>query len=218
MFIVFIHIPHVCHLSAYPLFISFMQNSDTKTKIITTAIEMFSSKGFDKTTATLIANQCDISQASVFYHFKNKMNLFEASLEYIIKNNKDVFEHSEHSVNEEPIETLIRLLESNIKWAYKFPEQAKIILMLFNFSTWDDNFLSLSTRTIENGKNKVLSLLEEINQKQPINSEMDLEKLSQIIQQYINGVIFQLLAHKERSKVKSSFKKDLNIFINELLY
>lgn len=195
-----------------------MQTNNTKTKIITTAIEMFSSKGFDKTTATLIAQKCEISQASVFYHFKNKMTLFEATLDYIIKNNKDVFEHSEHSVNEEPIDKLVRLLESNIKWAYKFPEQAKIILMLFNFSTWDENFLKLSTNTIDNGRNKVLTLLNEINEANPIRTKMSLDKVSQIIQQYINGVIFQLLAHKDRSKVKSSFKKDLKLFISELLY
>lgn len=194
-----------------------MQNTDTKTKIIQTALELFSTKGFDKTTATLIAGKCDISQASVFYHYKNKMVLFEATLEYIIKNNKEVFEHYEHDLNEEPIDKLIRLLEANIRWAYKFPEQAKIILMLFNFSTWDDNFMNLSSRTINNGRDKVLGLLMEIKEQDKIKSDLELDALAQIIQQYINGVIFQLLAHKERSKIKSSFKKSITPFIFDLL-
>tara|TARA_B100001971_G_C18268010_1_gene596220 strand:- start:59464 stop:60174 length:711 start_codon:yes stop_codon:yes gene_type:complete len=207
----------ICQAYSFQLFIESMQNIDTKTKILLTAIELFSTKGFDKTTATLIAAKCDISQASVFYHFKNKMVLFEATLDYIISNNKDVFEHYEHAKNEEPVDKLIRLLEANIRWTYKFPEQAKIIIMLFNFSTWDENFTKLSTRTIENGKNKVLSLLNEISEKRTIKSALDNEKLAMIIQQYINGVIFQILAHKERAKIKSSFKKSITPFIHELI-
>ena len=195
-----------------------MQISKTKFNIITNAIKLFSTKGFDKTTGSLIAKECGISQASVFYHYKNKMVLFEATLDYIIENNKDVFEHYEHASNEDSYAKLIRLLEANIKWAYKFPEQAKIILMLFNFSTWDDNFAKLSTRTIDNGRLKVKKLLEDIDKENPIKSQLDIDSLSQIIQQYINGVIFQLLVHSERTKIKSSFKRSIDSFIRNLLY
>jgi len=194
-----------------------MGKVDTKKNIVLTAIELFSVKGFDKTTATLIAQKCGISQASIFYHYKNKMILFEAALDYIIANNRDVFEHFEHPEREVPIERLIRLMEANIRWAYKFPEQAKIILMLFNFSTWDNTFTELASSTIDKGKNKVLSLIEEIHAQTPIQSKLDHEKLANIIQQYVNAVVFQLLAHKDKSKIKKEFKRDLHTFVFELL-
>jgi AcrR family transcriptional regulator len=194
-----------------------MENNDTKKKILLTAIDLFNSQGFDKTTAALIAKKCEISQASIFYHFKNKMALFEATLDYIVLNNKEVFEHYEHPEKEAPIDRLIRFLEANIKWAYKFPQEAKIILMLFNFSTWDEKFLDLSTKTIDMSKKKVKDFLNEIDEIEQIKSPLDHEKLANIIQQYTNAVVFQLLAHKEKAKIKKEFKRDLRVFIENLL-
>jgi AcrR family transcriptional regulator len=194
-----------------------MQINGTKQKILLTAIDLFNSNGFDKTTAALIAKKCEISQANVFYHYKNKNALFEATLDYIIATNKDVFEHYEHPEKEAPTDRLIRLIEANIRWAYKFPEQAKIILMLFNFSTWDDKFMELASRTIDLSKDKVLRLIVEIDEIDKINSPLDHEKLAHIIQQYTNAVVFQLLAHKEKAKIKKVFKRDLRAFIYQLL-
>jgi hypothetical protein len=100
---------------------------------------------------------------------------------------------------------------------YKFPQEAKIILMLFNFSTWDEKFLDLSTKTIDMSKKKVKDFLNEIDEIEQIKSPLDHEKLANIIQQYTYAVVFQLLVHKEKAKIKKEFKRDLRVFIENLL-
>ncbi len=49
-----------------------------KEKILKTAIELFSQKGFDATTLESIALECGITKPAIYYHFKDKAALYEA--------------------------------------------------------------------------------------------------------------------------------------------
>ncbi len=49
----------------------------TKTKILTSAIALFSKNGFDATTADDIAKESGVNKALIYYYFKNKAGLYE---------------------------------------------------------------------------------------------------------------------------------------------
>ena len=47
-------------------------------RILTASLDLFSEQGFARTSVQEIADRCNISQTTVFYHFKNKKNYLKA--------------------------------------------------------------------------------------------------------------------------------------------
>lgn len=56
--------------------------TDTKTKILAVANELFARQGFDGVSIRDIAQEADVNVASINYHFKNKLNLLHSIFEY----------------------------------------------------------------------------------------------------------------------------------------
>ena len=51
---------------------------DTKTEIHQAAVELFSSRGYEKTSLREIAEQVGITKASLYYHYSSKQDLLRA--------------------------------------------------------------------------------------------------------------------------------------------
>jgi AcrR family transcriptional regulator len=188
-----------------------------KDNIITNSISLFALKGFDKTSIQAIADKSGLAQTSVLYHFKNKASLFEACLDYVVLNNRS-------SVNEEdfakadPFGKLILRLDANAKWALDCPEQAGVLMLLFSFASTDTALKKNATNILDAGRELAINHLREIHEDNPLNSNLSLERLSEIIQQYVNAVIFQILCRDDAQNVYEKFKSDLNHTVNALLY
>jgi AcrR family transcriptional regulator len=56
--------------------------TDTKTKILAVANELFARQGFDGVSIRDIAQTAEVNVASINYHFKNKLNLLHQIFEY----------------------------------------------------------------------------------------------------------------------------------------
>jgi AcrR family transcriptional regulator len=54
---------------------------DKKEKILTVALALFSSQGFDSTSTSLIAKKAEVSEGLIFRHFTNKEGLLMAIME-----------------------------------------------------------------------------------------------------------------------------------------
>ena len=188
-------------------------------RILTASLDLFSEQGFARTSVQEIADRCNISQTTVFYHFKNKKKLFESLLSQVILNNREYFALNLREADGlTEFEKLVFLLESNINWAMKYPKDAQVLIMLFNFATSDSDFKKLATGTIDNGRALVFDALVLINKERQVSQAFSLVELSVIIQQYVNGVIFQILAREDRSEVHNNFKKTIKNYLNILIY
>ena len=188
-------------------------------RILTASLDLFSEQGFARTSVQEIADRCNISQTTVFYHFKNKKKLFESLLSQVILNNREYFALNLREADGlTEFEKLVFLLESNINWAMKYPKDAQVLIMLFNFATSDSDFKKLATGTIDNGRALVYDALVLINEERLVAQTFSLVELSVIIQQYVNGVIFQTLAREDRSEVHSNFKNTIKNYLNILIY
>ncbi len=188
-------------------------------RILTASLDLFSEQGFARTSVQEIADRCNISQTTVFYHFKNKKKLFESLLSQVILNNREYFALNLREADGlTEFEKLVFLLESNINWAMKYPKDAQVLIMLFNFATSDSDFKKLATGTIDNGRALVFDALVLINEERQIAQTFSLVELSVIVQQYVNGVIFQILAREDRSEVHNNFKNTIKNYLNILIY
>lgn len=189
----------------------------SKEKIILNSISLFSEKGFDKTSIQAIADKTGVAQTSILYHFKNKALLFEACLDYVIKNNRSSVDEDKF-VQADPMGKLLLRLDANAKWALDFPEQAGVLMLLFSFASSDEQLKINATNILNGGCALALEHLKEIHEYEPIKSNLSLERLSEILQQYVNAVVFQILCRDDSVSVYEKYKSDLQTFVNALLY
>lgn len=54
------------------------KKTDTRSKILRAARDIFAKKGYDRTTTRLIASKAEVNEVTLFRHFGNKENLFIA--------------------------------------------------------------------------------------------------------------------------------------------
>ncbi|MBT4792476.1 MAG: TetR/AcrR family transcriptional regulator [Halobacteriovoraceae bacterium] len=188
----------------------------SRINILQVAIDLFSEKGYHDTSTQEIADKCGISQTTIFYHFKNKKTLFGEILNYVISNNRNIFEQLKQD-KDDPYDCLVTLIRANIKWCMEYPEQTKIILLLFNFSASDDDFKMLATKTIDKGRSLILIQLDKLQEHNKIKSHLSIFELSVIIQQYVNGVLFQLLVRTDRELTFKTFESVMNVFLQTVL-
>ena len=68
-------------------------NNGTSEKIITTALNLFSEKGYYSTTIKQIAQEAGFNELTIFRHFGSKAQLFQAATEYTVITSKvdDIF-------------------------------------------------------------------------------------------------------------------------------
>jgi TetR/AcrR family transcriptional repressor of mexJK operon len=58
---------------------------ETMQQILRTAAYLFMEHGFEKVSLEGVAQDCNITKASVYYHFRNKSVLFTECLQYVLK-------------------------------------------------------------------------------------------------------------------------------------
>lgn len=188
----------------------------SKESIILTGLELFAKQGYAQTSTQQIADVCGISQATVFYHFKNKKVLFEAIVDHVLKTNREIFMGMDQG-NADPFVQLVNLLKANIKWCNDYPEQTKMILLLFTFAASDHGLKELATSTIDNGRSLVKDLLTQMENKNILKQNLNKESLSIVIQQYVNGVLFQILVREDREKEIEQFNNSIEGYLTTLL-
>lgn len=183
----------------------------SKEKIMETTLKLIFQKGYNETSAQEVADICGISQATIFYHFKTKQKLFLEILYYVIQNNRSIFE-AMHTQDLGPVARLKSLLLANIKWALNYPEQTNMVLLLFNFATFDIELREVADQTIKRGQEMVFDILNEMSP----DKEKNLLQ-AKLIQQYANGVMFQILASNRPQDVATNFEKSVDGFLAGIL-
>lgn len=90
--------------------------TDTKTKILFVANELFATKGYEGTSIRDIAKEAEVNLASINYHYKNKENLylavFEANYEWMEQAVKEIVDNGKVNTKEF-VEKLFNLFLEN---------------------------------------------------------------------------------------------------------
>lgn len=92
----------------------------TVERILTVSAELFSQKGFDKTSTQDIVNALGMSKGAVFYHFKSKEDIFNAVMQrYAVQTQEKLLNFWASSELEglTALEKLRKLLEYNLSFS-----------------------------------------------------------------------------------------------------
>ncbi|WP_320127529.1 TetR/AcrR family transcriptional regulator [uncultured Sphaerochaeta sp.] len=66
------------------------QRPETRERILTTSIELFSQKGFDGTSVNLIAHEATVNKALIYYYFKNKEEILDTAIDSLFAGMTDL--------------------------------------------------------------------------------------------------------------------------------
>lgn len=101
-----------------------VDSTDTREKIMLSALKNFSSLGYHKTTTKLIATDAGVNEVTIFRLFKNKENLFQETTAYYVQN-IDIKHEVKKLISEDFVESIrnisvlyMKLCEAN-KHLYK---------------------------------------------------------------------------------------------------
>ncbi len=99
----------------------------SKALIISSAIELFSQKGYASTSMDELSKLCGLNKAMVFYYFKNKKGLYEAVMSQVLNEiQKSILkENQKHS---KPIDELESFIYTYAKFACSHPYLPALLL------------------------------------------------------------------------------------------
>lgn len=187
--------------------------NSTKSKILSVATELFAKHGYSETSAQMIADHCQIAQTTVFYHFKSKEVLLRAIIDQAITHNRSLYQAKAVPETNAREQLKTRLL-SNLNWAYEFPQEAQVLIMLFNFTKTNIELRDLVTQVIDEGRGLVEQTLMELNEAEGL--DLNVKLLAIEAQQLVNGMMFQILVRTDRDETFKQAIKNTERWIERL--
>lgn len=179
--------------------------ADTRTKILEAARRVFASNGYEGTTLDQVANDAGMTKGAVYWHFSSKSDLFLALcersltqlLEGLPKQSQDVFTSSD------PMIALRMLLESQFESCEQGEgEQPMLFFEFVSKSRETDvrNKLSESFSKLFNGTSNIL---EEMQRKHLVTSNVDSHALSVTLHALVNGIVLMWLIAPNQVSLQS---------------
>lgn len=142
-----------------------------KEQLILTAIEIIDEIGIQKLTTREIAKRLQISEATLFRHFKNKNELLVAVLDYFVQFDADILQSAKlHKLNS--TEALIFLISSYSEYYESYPAVTSIFLVyhvLLNEPELSDKIKEIQTRRTAS----IEVLIEEAAQAGELSKDID---------------------------------------------
>jgi AcrR family transcriptional regulator len=185
-----------------------MEDFDLKKKILSNATKLFAQNGFNKTSIQKVADASNTSQTNVLYHFKTKKKMFEECLYVAIAKNRAILDGYKKRSDKE---SLLFLLETNVKWAINSTKDCQLFLLLYYFSSNDPYFKAITKKISMNAEELLLSYIENLK---PINGFTHKSACS-LLQNYIHGVMFNITA-KEDDSIEQNYNENINLLVSQI--
>lgn len=190
----------------------------TQLKIIDGALHLLSRNGIQSVTLQQIAKYTKTSHPLILKHFTNKETLLQAVRKYVtFQNHKWVDSKIKNEMNGR--EKLMTFLYENFVWANKYPEQAKIILLTYYYSSLDHSKYSPGQAAFELGVKRTYQHCLQVERENEINFSGNIQLLSEIIHEYAIGLFIKMIA-TEKPKTKAPraiYKKKLTQFLDQFI-
>jgi AcrR family transcriptional regulator len=159
-----------------------------KERLILTSIEIIDELGFQKLTTREIAKRQDISEATLFRHYKNKNELLLAVLDYFIQFDSDILQSTMlHELD--PIKALNYYITSYAEYYENYPAITAILNLLDVLRYEPD--LAEKVKEIQTSRTSMLQQLVENAQKAgEISKLADSEMIAVMISGFIKEICF----------------------------
>lgn len=182
-----------------------------KEQLILTTIDIIDELGIQKLTTREIARRQEVSEATLFRHYKNKNELLIAVLDYFIQFDSDILQSTE--LNElKPTETLLYLITTIAEYYENYPAITSI-LQLFDVLRYEEE-LSDKIKTIQENRT---STLRQIIEAAKSNSEIPSDTDSEMMAMMISGFFREICLNWRLSNFNFSLRKQTRGTLEMLL-
>lgn len=185
------------------------QNQGTSTKgdrrvqqIVEQAVELIAKSGYENLDFVKLAKKCKITRPLISHYFPNKESLLLAVVQYV------GLRHQEFLLNAMPKaargkELLHSYVAANLNWPLQCRSHARVWMHYLALAAIQDSEKSENTRSVDNGAQRILSILKQDIHLQKIPDQA-LELKAKTIQLLITGTVISLITEH-----RSTFEAEL---------
>jgi len=178
-----------------------MDTEDTKTRIITAALQLAFINGYDYVSMKMIADEIGLSKPAIYHHFKNKKDLFKQAIDFFLKTMAEINREKLGEVT--GLEDFLRGFFVNIRQVKTeiekrfFGQSGKPIYtfleILISAGRADNTIKAKMAHAYSLTRKSIIKLLEMGIENGEIRSDLDLENLSFSVIAMLEGLSLQCL-------------------------
>lgn len=190
----------------------------TRLAILESALDVFSDKGFSRTTFDEIALRAGFTKGAIYWYFRNKADLVSALIIECMQNKrKEIYEKlpKENSLDD--------LLAYFVIWADAGQEDerlAKFYRFILCQMEWSEAILENVDKNLKDIKDfhleKINKVLVECQKNGTIRSDVDIEKVQHLILANYMGTMFSTLSKRHNFQLVDMVRLNLGLFLDGL--
>ncbi|MBY0369707.1 TetR/AcrR family transcriptional regulator [bacterium] len=186
-------------------------------KILQAAIALFARHGLDQTSFAQIARACGLSQANILYHFQSKERLIQAMILKIVANNRATVA-TYHSPKSTPREQLTHYFRGNLEWGLKFPDETRVILLMYYYASFQPAFRELYDQILYSARERLETCLEGIQREERLKLQTSVKATAQILHDWLLGTLINFTtAGKKSATTTTLMKEKWDVLLSSLL-
>lgn len=170
----------------------------TRQAILESALDVFSEKGYAKTTFDEIAARAGFTKGAIYWYFRNKADLVAALIvEYVERKRAEIEKVSPGSLS------LDGLLERCCIWAQKSQNDlryAKFNKFIFCQMEWSETVLNRVDKNLKELRafhlDRIKKILVESRKRGELKDDVDIEKTQHVIMACYMGIMFSSLSKR----------------------
>jgi len=203
------------------------RGSETRTRILDVAQEAVLAKGFDATSIEEIVASAEITKSGFFYHFRDKNALAQALIERHIEVEDQLFDDlfdRARELGDDPLQTMLIGLKLLAELLEDIPDGHPgciVATAAYQDRLFDQKVREANARAVLGWRSRFRAMLDEIAESYPIQDDVDLDHLADMISAVIEGglVVSRALAEPSitaqqvmllRSYLRLLFKQNIH--------
>lgn len=186
----------------------------SRSQILGVALRLVAKNGWSGTSFQMIADQCKVSQSNVIYHFKSKEDLLLGLVERISENNYGIVQFAlkpEHDA----FERLCLHFQKNLEWAEDHPEEAQIIISIYQQATFNSEFSKLFVDILTRAQSRIYEHLLSGVREKIFHLSLDPETLTKMLHNLLVGAFINICSGRLQ-RVKNYSAKEWQAVIGVL--
>ncbi|MEA2104207.1 MAG: TetR/AcrR family transcriptional regulator [Candidatus Cloacimonadota bacterium] len=155
-----------------------MEFSERQKQIINVAIKIVADKGIQNLTTKNIAKDLDLSEAALYRHFKNKLEIIKSIISFFEQKIKQMTKTLDS--NEKPLSQIKKFVLAHFKIFRDYPEMAQVMFSESNFQN-EANLKEQVLHVMNRSRDSLEAVIKKGQQDGNINNEISSLNLFRII-------------------------------------
>ncbi len=192
--------------------------SNKKKAIIEATITAIAKYGLSKTNAQVVAEEMNIAQSSIFYHFPHQQQLFNSLNDYIATNNAEQVRKLVEEVEaKNSFERLCRFIKGNLLWAVNNRDYVTVLLYSLAEGRHNETKSKEVSSILKSAEDKVYFYLVTGVAEGEFTIKSNIRSLARFINQSVNGTVITHF-HLQKDWNIDAYMEDLTTYLKEIIH